>query len=240
MAQDELRRTWLRRSMILAGAGSTIVAAPRLFGQEKKKSGDKGEEDDEDVSPAEDLMREHGVLKRVLLIYREVMNRIDSKRNFPPDVLMGSAKLIRAFVEDYHEKLEEDYLFPRFKKAIRLVDLTDVLLQQHQKGRTLTDRTMQLATATAMKDPAQRATMRNLLNEFVRMYEPHEAREDTVLFPAFRKIVSKHEYDALGEDFETKENQIFHGDGFEKNVDAVAKLEKELGIYDLAQFTPKV
>lgn len=60
------------------------------------------------------------------------------------------------------------------------------------------------------------------------------------MFPAFRKIVSKRDYEALGEDFEKKENQIFHGDGFEKNVDAVARLEKELGIYDLAQFTPKI
>jgi hemerythrin-like domain-containing protein len=72
------------------------------------------------------------------------------------------------------------------------------------------------------------------------MYEPHEAREDTVLFPAFRKIVSKHEYDSLGEQFERKENQIFGGDGFEKNVDQVARLEKRLGIYDLVQFTPNV
>jgi hemerythrin-like domain-containing protein len=185
-------------------------------------------------------MREHGILKRVLLIYREVINRIDSKRDFPPEVVMSSARLIRAFVEDYHEKLEEDYLFPRFKKANTLVDLTDTLLQQHQKGRVLTDRTMQLATAAALKDAAKRADLRNLLYEFVRMYEPHEAREDTVLFPAFKKIVSKHEYAALGDEFEKKENQIFHGDGFEKNVDAVAKLEKDLGIYELSQFTPKV
>ena len=61
-----------------------------------------------------------------------------------------------------------------------------------------------------------------------------------MLFPAFKKIVSKHEYDALGEEFEKKENELFHGDGFEKNVDAVAKLEKQIGIYDLAQFTPSV
>ena len=32
----------------------------------------------------------------------------------------------------------------------------------------------------------------------------------------------------------------FHGDGFEKNVAAVAELERKLGIYDLAQFTPRV
>jgi len=101
--------------MILAGVGSTIMTGPGTFGQEKK-NGSKGQDEDDDVSQAEDLIREHGVLKRVLLIYREVVNRLDSKHDFPPDVVMGSAKLIRAFVEDYHEKLEEDYLFPRFKK----------------------------------------------------------------------------------------------------------------------------
>jgi hypothetical protein len=71
------------------------------------------------------------------------------------------------------------------------------------------------------------------------MYEPHEAREDTVLFPAFHEIVSPHEYDALGDDFEKKENEIFGAGGFEKNVEAVAALEKRLGIYELSQFTPK-
>ena len=50
---------------------------------------------------------------------------------------------------------------------------------------------MQIATAQALKDEGQRANLRRLLHPFVRMYEPHEAREDTVLFPAFRKIVSE-------------------------------------------------
>ena len=70
------------------------------------------------------------------------------------------------------------------------------------------------------------------------MYEPHEAREDTVLFPAFRKIVSPNEYDALDEDFKKKEYELFGDEGFEKNVEEVSKLEKALGIHDLAQFTP--
>src|SRR5206468_4028932 len=51
---------------------------------------------------------------------------------------------------------------------------------------------------------------------------PHEAREDTVLFPAFRKIVSPHEFDSLGEDFEKKEDELFGEDGFEKMVEKVA------------------
>ena len=168
------------------------------------------------------------------------MRRIDAKQDFPPDVISGTAKLIRAFVEDYHEKLEEDQLFPRFRKAGKLVDLVNVLYMQHQKGRIVTDRILQAAAPAALKNPAGRQQLRSYLDMFVRMYEPHEAREDTVLFPAFRTIVSSHEYDALGEEFEKQENQLFGGDGFEKNVQRVAELEKRLGVYDLARFTPRV
>ncbi len=236
MFENELiaRRKWFRAAGVCLGSHTLLSGAPRPAAPQKAK------EEEEDVSPAEDLMREHGVLKRVLLIYREIIRRVDSKQEFPPNVLLGSARLIRSFVEDYHEKLEEDYLFPRFRKANKLVDLVNVLYDQHQKGRILTAHTIQLATPAMLKDGGKRATLRESLHQFVRMYEPHEAREDTVLFPAFRTIVSKHEYDALGEDFEKKENQIFHGEGFEKNVDAVAALEKQIGLYDLAQFTPRV
>ena len=182
--------------MLLLPARHSLGAG--LFGAEpKREEGDKEEE----VSPAEDLMREHGILKRVLLVYGEAIRRIEANEDLPPETVMDSAKIIRNFIEDYHEKLEEDFLFPRFKKAGKLVDS---------------------------------------LRQFIRMYNPHEAREDTILFPEFRKIVSKNEYDSLGEDFEKKEHELFGEEGFEQIVDKVAGIEKKLGIYDLAQFTPKV
>jgi hemerythrin HHE cation binding domain-containing protein len=90
-----------------------------------------------------------------------------------------------------------------------------------------------------LKDPQSAATLKDAMRQFVRMYEPHEAREDTVLFPALRDVVFKQEFGALGEDFEKKEHALFGEDGFEKMVDRVASIEKTLGIYDLAQFTPK-
>lgn len=202
--------------------------------------GKEGEEKKaEEVSPPEDLMREHGVLKRILLIYGEAIRRIEANQELPPEPLGDSAKIIRQFVEDYHEKLEEDFLFPRFKKANKLVDLVDVLLQQHQAGRRLTDMTMRLATSQALKNGDDRRRLADSMRQFVRMYSPHEAREDTVLFPAFRGVVSSHEFDSLGEDFEKKEDELFGEDGFFKVVDRVADIEKKLGIYDLAQFTPK-
>lgn len=195
---------------------------------------------EEEVGPAEDLMREHGILKRVLLVYGEGIRRIETDQELPPETIMDSAKIIRNFIEDYHEKLEEDFLFPRFRKAGKLVDLVEVLLQQHQGGRKLTDITMRFATNQALKNADDRHKLADSLRQFVRMYSPHEAREDTVLFPEFRKIVSPHEYDSLGEDFEKKEDELFGEDGFEKMVGKVAEIEKKLGIYELSQFTPKI
>jgi len=231
MKNHPSRRQFLKKSgVILAVSG---FAAPG-----KSATNEEGNKDEE-ISPPEDLMREHGVLKRILLIYGEAIRRIDSKQDLPPEPLADSATIIREFVEDYHEKLEEDFLFPRFKKANKLVDLVNVLLQQHQAGRQLTDITMHLATSQTLKNADDRRKLVDPMRQFIRMYNPHEAREDTVLFPAFRGIVSAHEFDSLGEDFEKKEDELFGEDGFFKVVDRVAEIERKLGIYDLAHSRPK-
>ncbi len=215
------------------------VAAQRPGGSTPPPSKDAPDEE-EGVAPPEDLMREHGVLNRILLIYQEGIRRIDAHQELPPDPVRNSAQIIRSFIEDYHEKLEENYLFPRFERAGKLVDLTTVLRAQHQAGRILTDQVTHLATAASLKDSSLAAGLQEAMRQFVRMYAPHEAREDTVLFPALRTIVSKNEFDALGEDFERKEHQLFGEDGFAKVVDRVASIERALGIHDLAQFTPHV
>ena len=217
-----------------AAAGAAALAAGFVPPGKKAKT-----PNEEDVSPAEDLMREHGVLKRVLLVYGEAIRRLDAGQDLPPEPLADAAKVIRSFIEDYHEKLEEDFLFPRFRKAGRLVELVDVLAAQHQAGRRLTETTVRLASSASLNDTAKRRELADSMAGFIRMYSPHEAREDTVLFPAFRKIVSANEYDSLGDDFEKKEHELFGADGFEKMVDRVAGIEKTLGIYDVAQFTPK-
>jgi hemerythrin-like domain-containing protein len=218
-----------RRSFLLASAAAPGILVPRTT----------QEHEEEEVSPPEDLMREHGILKRVLLVYDEAIRRIDARQDLPPEAVREGATIIRTFIEDYHERLEEDFLFPRFEKAGRLTDLTKVLRAQHQAGRRLTEQITRSATLQGLKNPQSAAALKDAMHQFVRMYEPHEAREDTVLFPALRTIVSKQEFGALGEDFEKKEHQLFGDEGFEKMVDRVASIEKTLGIYDLAQFTPK-
>lgn len=209
-----------------------VAAASIITGCGKESEG-------EDVSTNEDLMREHGVLKRVLIIYDEAANRLKNGIAVDLSLLNRSATLIKTFIEDYHEKLEEDHLFPRFEKAGQLTDLTKVLRLQHQKGRLLTQRILTTTKRQNLSE-AERMLLTGDMQAFIRMYSPHEAREDTVLFPALHKLISKHEYDALGEDFEKIEKQRFAGDGFDMAVGQVTAIEKALGIYDLNLFTPNI
>jgi hemerythrin-like domain-containing protein len=192
-----------------------------------------------DVSPVEDLMREHGVLLRVLLIYEECIRRLSAGAEVPAGSLADAAGLVRTFIEDYHEKLEEDFLFPRFRRADRLVDLVDMLLEQHRSGRRLTDTILALLASRGPGPADGRRALVDVLRQFVRMYAPHAAREDTILFPAFHAIVAADEFDALGEEFEKRERERFGEDGFEKTVDHVASVERRLGLYDLSHFTPQ-
>jgi hemerythrin-like domain-containing protein len=225
------RRSWLVAALG-AGASSTLAGArtaPAAPGA-PHPIGDEG------VGPGEDLMREHGVLNRILLIYDEVLGRTRVRGPLPLEALRSAAGIVRTFVEGYHEKLEEEHLFPRFERAGKLVDLVSVLRAQHLAGRRVTNSILELASPhPAATDTAALA---DRLGAFVRMYRPHEAREDTVLFPAFRELVSREEYERLGEQFESREDEVLGPRGFERVVREVADIERGLGIHDLASFTP--
>ena len=43
----------------------------------------------------------------------------------------------------------------------------------------------------------------------------------------------------MGEDFEKREHQMFGEAGFEGMVEKIGGIERKIGIYELAQFTPQ-
>ena len=143
-----------RRFLCLTGSLAAGIALPAM--PPAVLAAEKKEEKESEVNPVEDLMREHGVLRRVLLIYEEAISRINGAKELPSGVIADSAGIIRRFVEDYHEKLEEDEIFPRFEKAGKLSDLVKVLFVQHQAGRRLTDSILKLSEPEALKTPKQR------------------------------------------------------------------------------------
>jgi hemerythrin-like domain-containing protein len=237
-----------KRDLLLLGAAiATAVASPAVLTRaalaEEKGVGEKLKEmvtgkKEEEVTPPEDLMREHGVLDRVLLLYEAAIRKFSSNDDFDPALVTQSAGIVRDFINNYHEKSEEDHVFPRFKKAGKMGDLVDTLLRQHEAGRNVTQTIIRLAPSSRTNADDRRQLVGSM-QSFITMYRPHAAREDTDLFPKLKDIVSSNEYDSMAEEFENKEHELFGEDGFEKMVARVAQLEQQMGIHDLDQFTPR-
>ncbi len=223
-----------RRLFLAAGAGSALAIPLNALGQKEKWDPDAG------VTAPEDLMKEHGVLRRCLLVYEAGIERIRRKEEIAPEIFSQTAGIIRKFVEDYHERNEEQYIFPEFERAKVQVELVQTLKTQHEAGRKVTARIQALSTPDAFKEQASRENLSRSCRTFIRMYRPHAAREDSVLFVALRTILSPEQVLKVGDRMEADEKKVLGEGGFERYVDQIAEIEKRLGIYDLAQFTPKI
>jgi len=224
-----------------AGAG-TSRSADSSHSTDKareKAGGDAGEGHEPKISLPEDLMREHGVLDRILLVYEEGARRLRQKEDVPHHVFQNAAQLVRIFVEDYHEQTEETLVFPEFARHARLVELVKVLTDQHAAGRRLTDVILRSSDAEAYGKVESREDLLMSIDAFVRMYRPHKSYEDTILFPALYTILPERQVAELGEKSEQSEHERLGAGGFEHTVTQVAAIERELELDDLSKFTPR-
>jgi len=230
-----------RRNLLLTGAAAAAGLA--LIGDPQPAA---AKEKEKEVGAVEDLMREHGVIRRALLVYLESAPRLRaSLAEVDPGAINRTAKLFRAFGEDYHERmLEETHIFPAVKKAGGLAALlVDTLTQQHNRGREITDYILAVTGRGAI-GPGDAEPLARAFETLHLMYANHAAREDTIVFPAWKNALSDKQLAEMGEKFEDIERRQFGKDGFTSAAAQMAAIEQTLGYADLGKFTapppPKV
>jgi hemerythrin-like domain-containing protein len=185
-------------------------------------------------------MREHGVLRRALLVYIETVPKL---RANPATVDAGAitrtAKLFRSFGEDYHEKmLQEAHIFPALRKVGGPgASYVDVLIAQHNRGRETTEYILAIVGKGGIGS-GDAEPLACVFETFILMYQNHAAREDTIVFPAWKDALSERQLREMGDLFEEIEHRTFGKDGFDDAVSQIAQIEQSLGSADLAQFTP--
>ena len=224
--------TTSRRSLITAAGIS--LATGLAFGGCGRRA-----EKAREVTANEDLMREHGVIRRALFVYAEAGRRArDDPSSIPLTSLQDAARLFRQFAEDYHERaLEEQHIFPLVRKLKSPVArLPDELLLQHRRGREITDYIQAIAAGGRLAT-SEAERFANTLDVFIAMYEPHAAREDTVLFPAWKAALGPKGYEEMGDQFEDLERKLLGEDGFTQALGRVRKIEEAFGLADLAVVT---
>jgi hemerythrin-like domain-containing protein len=229
------RKEVSRRDVVMVAlgtAGAVVLAPSSLLALPDEK--------EPEVTATEDLMREHGVLRRALLVYAESVPKIRSNAgSIDAAALYKTAQLFRDFGENYHERLlEEQHIFPVVSKGSgEAAKYPAILTAQHARGREVTNYILAVTKsgkiATANAEPMARA-----LDSFVLMYQNHAAREDTIVFPAWKTHFTNKQLDEFSDEFEDIEHKMFGKDGFDDAVARIAAIEATLGFADLAQFTP--
>jgi len=143
-----------------------------------------------------------------------------------------------AFGEEYHEKkLEEAYIFPAVKKVGgEAASYPDILVAQHNRGREITEYIINV-TQGAKLGANNAEPLAKVFEAFVLMYRNHAAREDTIIFPAWKETMNGKQLDEMNDRFEDIEHEQFGEDGFENAVKQIAAIEGSLGLADINQFT---
>jgi hypothetical protein len=194
---------------------------------------------DEPNSPPEDLMLEHAIQERLLGIYEELADRLRTPQDQrAPNLLRQAAALVRKLYEDFHQRLEEEYVFPHFENHAQLGPLVKTLKAQHAAGRQVTESILQTLGAagdhaTPPPAAAARAALAQACRATVRLCRPHMAREATDLFQTLYDVLPSAKLDRMAEHFEKKQDAVFGEDGFKDPLAQIAGIEKELGLYEL-------
>lgn len=225
-----------RRKLLLAGA---VLSLPGFVLDDAGAGASPKDKDAAKESANEDLMREHGVLRRALLAYGAIAQRLRiDPRSVPSDALLRTAQVFRTFGEDYHERrIEEAFIFPAVRKLkLPVARYPDVLQQQHERGRALNDRLIEIARTGRFGD-AEAPRIADALEGFALMYEHHAAREDTEVFAAWKASIPPQQYAEMGERFETIEREQLGHDGFDDALAQIARVETQLGMPELGRFT---
>lgn len=246
MPESKTRRMLLQDALLLGVAASAaripLLGEALQVSSKKKSYGKKSEskqEKEPEVAATEDLMREHGILRRALLVYVETVPKLrQDPSRIDAAALRQTAQLFRTFGEDYHERmLEEQHIFPIVRKqGPELAGYADVLIQQHNRGREITGYILSV-TGGPKLSAAHAGPLATVLESFVLMYQNHAAREDTIVFPAWKKNFSNQQLDEISDQFEDIERKMFGRDGFEDAEKKISTIEHTLGFSNLAQFT---
>jgi hemerythrin-like domain-containing protein len=186
------------------------------------------------------LDRQHGLLERAIAILEEIRGGMDARMDLPPEIITETAGIIRRSGVDYHQKMEDKYIFPALDAAKKMGGLIGVLREQHEAGARLIEVIKGLSVGFSAKDLEKRRTMSSAIHHFSRMYRAHTDREETLIFPLVRQVTAPKAFTEMNAAFQKAEKELQGQDRFEETIQKISGYENTLGIGDLAAFTPRV
>ena len=171
------------------------------------------------------LMIEHRLIERMLLVIEDVLGKIESKHRVDPVFVDIAVDFIRVYADRTHHGKEEDILFRELNnKSLTPEDrqLMKELIEEHVFGRQTTKALVEANTRYRNGDETALADIAERLQTLIEFYPRHIQKEDKVFFPSSRNYFTEEEDQAMLAEFWEFDRKMIH----EKYKAVVEALEK--------------
>ena len=171
------------------------------------------------------LMIEHRLIERMLLVIKDILADIESKNTVDPVLVDIAIDFIRVYADRTHHGKEEDILFRKLKNKPLSTDdrrLMNELIEEHVFGRQTTKALVDANTRYRNGDETALADIADKLLTLIEFYPKHIEKEDKVFFPSSRTYFTDEEDQAMLARFWEFDRKMIH----EKYKSVVEGLER--------------
>jgi len=145
---------------------------------------------------SEQLMTDHQTTERV---FEAVGKALSGPEAPPADLLRDAARYFREYVDGCHNKKEEDHLFPLIERRgiPRQGGPLAVMLAEHEQSRAMLPRLLDLIEAYASGGTGGGDELRQAFDEYASLLKNHYWKENDILYPMARRVMSDADGDAI-------------------------------------------
>jgi len=181
------------------------------------------------VKPTDVLMNEHRLIEHVLDALEIAADRLHRGQAVRPAFFLEAADFIAGFADGCHHHKEEGVLFGAMRESGAPAGggPIEVMLAEHEQGRTLTRGLREAARRLESGDASARVQVVSHARRYVALLREHIAKEDNVLFPLADALLSSERTVSVLQGFERIEREET-GEGAHERFHALAeKLARE-------------
>ncbi len=162
------------------------------------------------INPLEILSNEHRTIERGLRALGGLCVRLEQGEKVPPEVLAQLLDFIRTFADRFHHAKEEALLFPALEEhgVPRVGGPIGVMLCEHETARQLV---AELARAVEAYSQGEAQVIQSLIEttrHYLDLLSAHIHKEDNVLFPIAKGVLTVSALASLREGFAQVEAEL--------------------------------
>ena len=157
------------------------------------------------------LEQEHRTIEKILRVTGMLVDELAENRDIDGDILRDLCQFLRVYGHQCHHGKEESYLFPMLERHGVPEEGCPLgaLRHEHERSRVLTQELVKASAEYAANRHDGSSALSEVLRNIAQFYPAHIWKEEYLLFPMARKVLSEEDDQRLLKEFKSVESDIY-------------------------------